>query len=68
MANRDRSSRCARVSLTVIDGGRRQREEELLKEFLHPGVGNLKRICRLAGRLKPRAKMDLVNCEGSRRD
>lgn len=65
MANRDRSSRSERVSLTVIEGGRRQREEELLKEFLHPGVGNLRRIRRLANLLKPPATLTLHNLDGS---
>lgn len=57
MASRDKPSRSERVSLTVFEGGRRQREEELLREFLHPGVGNLQRIRRLAERLRPRAKL-----------
>lgn len=47
-------------SLTVIEGGRRQREEELLKEFLHPGVSNLRRTRELGQQLKRRGRLTQV--------
>lgn len=68
MANHDKPRRCAWASLTVIEGGRRQREEELLREFMHPGVDNLRRIRHLADRLKTSARLKLVNPERSGQD
>lgn len=48
------------ASLTAIEGGRRQREEELLKEFLHPGVSNLRRTRELGQQLKRRGRLTQV--------
>ena len=46
--------------LTVIEGGRRQQEEELLKEFMHPGVSNLRRTRELGQQLKRRGRLTQV--------
>jgi hypothetical protein len=68
MTKRDAPDRPEPSSLTVIEGGRRQREEELLREFLRPGVGNLREIRRLANRLQFRARLTLANHERLCRD
>mgnify|MGYP001598224955 CR=1 FL=1 len=61
MASRDKPSRTERVSLTVIEGARHQKEEELLREFLRPGVSNLRRIKLLASRLRSRDRFEATN-------
>lgn len=63
MANHEKTCSPEPLTLTVIEGGRRQREEELLGEFLRPGVGNLRRIRRLADRLKHSGQLAVENRE-----
>lgn len=60
MTKLDRAHGSNPSSLTVIEGGRRQREEELLKEFLHPGVSNLRRTRELGKQLKRRGRLTQV--------
>jgi hypothetical protein len=68
MANHEKTCSPEPLTLAVIEGGRRQREEELLREFLRPGVGNLQRIRRMAGRLKAHGEMTMVESERSGQD
>lgn len=45
------------TTLTVIEGGRRQLESDLLAEFLRPGVGNLRRVRRMGKALRARGAL-----------
>lgn len=46
--------------LKVLDGGRRALEEQLLREFMHPGVDNLEKVRTIARALRPKGAGDLV--------
>lgn len=61
MADHEKTPSPESLTLTVIEGGRRQREEELLREFLRPGVGNQRRIRLLANRLRHKGRLAPAN-------
>lgn len=63
----EKSPRTDCPALKILDGGRRALEEELLREFLHPGTNNLERVQEIARVLKPRGSLRLVGDSGNRR-
>lgn len=46
--------------LKSVDGGRRELEAALLAEFAKPGVGNLRKVKKMANDLRPRGRLKIV--------
>ncbi len=46
--------------LKSVDGGRRELEAALLSEFAKPGVGNLRKVKKMAAALRPRGRLTVV--------
>lgn len=46
--------------MTVIEGGRRERELELLHEMIKPGIANIDKVRKMGDVLEPRGKLRAV--------
>lgn len=54
--------------LKSVDGGRRDLEAALLSEFAKPGVGNLRKVKRMAAALRPRGRLKIVASTNEKAD